>query len=68
MTAKVRDWGNIPKYFLQTIIQKPLVRIGLHLNEVWHLQNFSLMGITHSHTVAYFYRTYSVFLHRRFTP
>ncbi len=63
MAAVIGDRGNIIKGFLQTFIQKPLIGTLLNIDEVRHLQNFTLAGVAHPNSLSGFHRTYSVFLH-----
>ena len=51
------------KDFLQSFVEKPLVRIFLDFNQVWHFQDFFLSLVAHSHAFSSFYRTNSVFFH-----
>lgn len=63
IAAEVCNGGDILKYFLQTFVQKPLIAVLLHLNQVRHFQNFVDFGITDSGCVARTERTNSVFFH-----
>ena len=44
----VRDRGNIAEHFLKPLIQKPFVRIDLHLDQVRHFQD--LIDVRETHT------------------
>ena len=63
LSAVVCDWRNIVEYFIQSFVEKPLVRILLDLDQVRHFQDFFLSLVAHSHAFSSFYRTNSVFFH-----
>ena len=62
--GNVWDFGcHVMKNFFQPFFQKPLIGVLLNFNQVRHLKNFFLTGITHSYTAANFKWTNSVFFH-----
>ena len=68
VTCEIRDRGDISKHFFQSLIQEPLIRVFLNLNQIRHFQNFFLSWEGHPYTFTGFYRTHPAFLHSMFHP
>ena len=54
--SKVRDARNVAKYFFQTLIQEPIVRVFLNFNQIWHIQYFTNPSEAHADVFADLHR------------
>ena len=52
----VSNSGNILENLFKALVKKPLIGILLHLNQVWHVQNFINTCEAHANIFAYLHR------------
>ena len=62
-TAVIERYRRRESSVEEALIEEPLIRIPLDLNQVRHLQYLFLSRVTHTHAFSRLDWTYSVFLH-----
>ena len=68
MSREIRDRRNIIEGLAQPLVEEPLVRVLLDIDQVRDLKYFLMSGKGHSLTVTGFDRMHSAFFHSTFHP